>query len=107
MGNGSRINRPCQGARRFIFNRFRRMRTRFCLPVSTNGGAQPRWGSDNELFYIALDGQLMSVPIHYSPDGREIRPETPASMFATRVGVRSTAMIVSNMSSQIAVSGFL
>jgi Tol biopolymer transport system component/DNA-binding winged helix-turn-helix (wHTH) protein len=56
------------------------------LPVSTNGGAQPRWGSDNELFYIALDGQLMSVPIHYSPDGREIRPETPVSLFATRVG---------------------
>jgi Tol biopolymer transport system component/DNA-binding winged helix-turn-helix (wHTH) protein len=56
------------------------------LPVSTNGGAQPRWGGNNELFYIALDGQLMSVPIHYSPDGREIRPETPVSMFATRVG---------------------
>jgi Tol biopolymer transport system component len=44
------------------------------LPVSTNGGAQPRWGGNNELFYIALDGQLMSVPIRYSPDGREIRP---------------------------------
>ena len=56
------------------------------LPVSTNGGAQARWGSNNELFYIALDGQLMSVPIRYSPDGREIRPETPVSLFATRVG---------------------
>jgi len=56
------------------------------LPVSTNGGAQPRWGGNNELFYIALDGQLMSVPIRYSPDGREIRPETPVSLFATRVG---------------------
>jgi Tol biopolymer transport system component/DNA-binding winged helix-turn-helix (wHTH) protein len=56
------------------------------LPVSTNGGAQPRWGGNNELFYIALDGQLMSVPIRYSPDGKEIRPQTPVSMFATRVG---------------------
>jgi Tol biopolymer transport system component/DNA-binding winged helix-turn-helix (wHTH) protein len=56
------------------------------LPVSTNGGAQPRWGGNNELFYIALDGQLMSVPIHYSQDGREIRPEPPVSLFATRVG---------------------
>ena len=56
------------------------------LPVSTNGGAQPRWGGNNELFYIALDGQLMSVPIRYNPDGREIRPETPVSLFATRVG---------------------
>ena len=56
------------------------------LPVSINGGAQPRWGSNNELFYIALDGQLMSVPIRYSSDGREIRPQTPESLFSTRVG---------------------
>ena len=56
------------------------------LPISTNGGAQPRWGSNTELFYIALDGQLMSVPIRYSADGREIRPETPTSLFSTRVG---------------------
>jgi Tol biopolymer transport system component/DNA-binding winged helix-turn-helix (wHTH) protein len=55
------------------------------LPVSTNGGAQPRWGSNNELFYIALDGQLMSVPIHYN-GGREIRPDTPVALFPTRVG---------------------
>ena len=55
------------------------------LPVSTNGGAQPRWGSDSELFYIALDSQLMSVPIRYSADGREIRPETPVGLFPTRV----------------------
>ena len=56
------------------------------LPVSTNGGAQPRWGGNNELFYIGLDGQLMSVPIRYSANGREIRPQTPVSLFATRVG---------------------
>jgi len=56
------------------------------LPVSTGGGAQPRWGSNNELFYIDLDGQLMSVPIHYSNDRREIRPGTPTSLFATSVG---------------------
>jgi Tol biopolymer transport system component/DNA-binding winged helix-turn-helix (wHTH) protein len=56
------------------------------LPVSTNGGAQPRWGSDSELFYIALDGQLMAVPIRYSGNGREIRPDTPVSLFPTGVG---------------------
>ena len=56
------------------------------LPISTNGGAQPRWGSNTELFYIALDGQLMSVPIRYSADSREIRPGTPTSLFSTRVG---------------------
>ena len=56
------------------------------LPVSTNGGAQPRWGSNDELFYIALDGQLMSVPIRYSANGREIRPDTPIPLFPTQVG---------------------
>jgi Tol biopolymer transport system component/DNA-binding winged helix-turn-helix (wHTH) protein len=56
------------------------------LPVSTNGGAQPRWGSDSELFYVALDGQLMSVPIRYSANGSEVRPGTPTALFATRIG---------------------
>jgi Tol biopolymer transport system component len=54
------------------------------LPVSTNGGAQPRWGSDSELFYIALDGQLMMVPMRSA--GNEIRPEPPVALFPTRVG---------------------
>jgi Tol biopolymer transport system component len=56
------------------------------LPISTNGGAQPRWGSNNELFYIALDGQMMSVPIRYSNNGKEIQPEDPVPLFFTRVG---------------------
>jgi Tol biopolymer transport system component/DNA-binding winged helix-turn-helix (wHTH) protein len=56
------------------------------LPVSTSGGAQPRWGTDSELFYIALDGQLMAVPIHYSGDGHEVRPDPPKALFATEVG---------------------
>jgi WD40 repeat protein len=56
------------------------------VPISTNGGAQPRWGSNSELFYIGLDGQLMSVPIRYSADGREIHPDTPTALFATRIG---------------------
>jgi Tol biopolymer transport system component/DNA-binding winged helix-turn-helix (wHTH) protein len=71
------------------------------LPVSTNGGAQPRWSGNNELFYIALDGQLMSVPIRYSPDGREIRPDTPMSLFSTRVG----GAVHSNDRQQYVVSG--
>jgi serine/threonine protein kinase len=34
------------------------------IQISTNGGAQLRWRRDGkELFYIALDGHLMSVPI--------------------------------------------
>jgi hypothetical protein len=32
--------------------------------VSHNGGIQPRWRRDGrELFYYAVDGQLMAVPI--------------------------------------------
>ncbi len=54
------------------------------LPVSTNGGAQARWGSNSELFYISLDGQLMSVQIH--PHGRELRPDPPTPLFSTNVG---------------------
>jgi Tol biopolymer transport system component/DNA-binding winged helix-turn-helix (wHTH) protein len=56
------------------------------LPVSTNGGAQPRWGNASELYYIALDGQLMKVPIRYSSDKREIRPDRPTALFPTAVG---------------------
>ena len=32
--------------------------------ISGDGGAQPRWnGNDKELFYLALDGQMMAVDI--------------------------------------------
>jgi eukaryotic-like serine/threonine-protein kinase len=38
------------------------------LPISTNGGMQPRWRRDgHELFYIAPDQKLMSVDIRVSP----------------------------------------
>ena len=70
------------------------------FPVSTTGGAQPRWGSNSELFYIALDGLLMSVPIRYSANGREIRPEAPIALFATNVG----GAVHSNDRQQYAVS---
>jgi serine/threonine protein kinase len=54
--------------------------------VSTNGGAQVRWGHDGkELFYIALDGQLMSVPIHLT-NNQTVEAETPVALFATHIG---------------------
>jgi len=56
-------------------------------PVSTNGGAQVRWRRDGkELFYIALDGQLMSVPIRFPSSGQPVEADTPVPLFATRVG---------------------
>jgi serine/threonine protein kinase len=54
--------------------------------VSTNGGAQVRWGKDGkELFYIALDGQLMSVPIHLT-NNQTVEAGTPVALFATHIG---------------------
>ncbi|PYS34448.1 MAG: hypothetical protein DMG14_29455 [Acidobacteria bacterium] len=45
------------------------------LRISTNGGAQVRWRRDGkELFYIALDGRLMAVPIRFASDGHAVEP---------------------------------
>src|SRR5262249_16028683 len=55
--------------------------------VSNSGGAQVRWRRDGkELFYVALDGRLMAVPIRISADGRAIEPGVTIPLFATRVG---------------------
>ena len=55
------------------------------VQVSTNGGAQVRWRSDGkELFYIALDGMLMAVPIRIS--GTSIEAGAPIPLFPTHVG---------------------
>jgi Tol biopolymer transport system component len=54
--------------------------------VSSNGGAQVRWRPDgNELFYIAIDGQLMSVPIRLT-DSHTVEAGTPVALFATHIG---------------------
>ena len=56
--------------------------------VSPKGGAQIRWRADGrELFYIALDGTLMAVPIRVASDGTSIDPGTPTPLFKTRVGI--------------------
>ena len=40
------------------------LRTGGKYPVSRDGGYQPRWRSDGkELFYLALDGTMMTVPV--------------------------------------------
>jgi hypothetical protein len=56
------------------------------VPVSPGGGEQPRWRRDGrELFYIAPDGRLMSVPIGLSRDGQNVEPGTPAALFDTHI----------------------
>jgi Tol biopolymer transport system component len=71
------------------------------LQVSTNGGAQVRWRPDGkELFYIALDGQLMGVPIQFSGNPQSAEVGTPFPLFVTHTGgaiqaVNTTSYIVS------------
>jgi Tol biopolymer transport system component len=53
--------------------------------ISPDGGVQPCWSRDGrELFYIALDEQLMTVPVH--SEASRIEPGTPVSLFQARVG---------------------
>ncbi len=53
------------------------------IPISTEGGTQVRWSRNGqELFYIALDGRLIAVPIRSSSD--TLTAGTAASLFATR-----------------------
>ena len=54
--------------------------------MSTNGGVQVRWRRDGkELFYVALDGRLMAVPIQLSADGRTVEAGAPTALFLTRM----------------------
>jgi eukaryotic-like serine/threonine-protein kinase len=55
--------------------------------ISNGGGAQARWRPDGkELFYIALDGRLMAVPIRLDTAGRAFEAGVPVPLFATHVG---------------------
>jgi hypothetical protein len=57
------------------------------MQISRNGGAQVRWRPDGkELFYIALDGRLMAVPIQLASNGRPLEAGEPEPLFPTRVG---------------------
>ena len=59
--------------------------------ASINGGSQARWNpAGNELFYVADDDKLMSVPIRVSADGKSIEPGTPSALFTTNIGSTAT-----------------
>jgi len=52
--------------------------------VSTNGGVQPRWRADGkELYFIAPDDKMMSVPVTAS--GSSFEAGTPVALFQTRI----------------------
>jgi eukaryotic-like serine/threonine-protein kinase len=53
--------------------------------ISTNGGAQVRWRQDSrELFYVALDGQMMAVPIRLDSNSQAVEAGAPTALFHTR-----------------------
>jgi Tol biopolymer transport system component len=55
--------------------------------ISTAGGAQVRWApGGKELFYIALDGRLMVVPLRMSADRQRVDADAPVPLFSTRLG---------------------
>ena len=55
--------------------------------ISTDGGAQVRWRSDGaELFYLTLDGMLMSVPVQIIDGGQAIDRGAPLPLFQTSIG---------------------
>jgi hypothetical protein len=56
--------------------------------VSNNGGVQPAWCKDGrELFYLALDGTMMSVPVKPGPP---LETGVPQPLFPTRIPLRPT-----------------
>lgn len=51
--------------------------------ASTKGGWMPHWSRDgSELFYLSLDGTLMSIPVH---TGRALELGTPKVLFTTEL----------------------
>ena len=69
--------------------------------ISVKGGAQVRWRADGrEVFFIALDGRLMSVPVRVSADGSTVEADPPIELFQTKVG----GALQSNYTQQYMVS---
>jgi Tol biopolymer transport system component len=53
--------------------------------ISSEGGSQPRWSPDGrELFYVGLDGRMMSVPIRHRSEA-EIEAGTAVALFRARL----------------------
>ena len=56
--------------------------------ISTDGGAQVRWNPSNrnELFYVALDGRLMSIRLEFTSDDAAVKASDPVTLFQTHIG---------------------
>jgi Tol biopolymer transport system component len=57
-------------------------------PISTGGGIEPSWrGDGRELFYLSLDGKLISVPL--TTPGAALDIGEPIALFDTHIGAES------------------
>jgi hypothetical protein len=73
---GELLQRPIE------FTQYRRHGNR----ISTDGGVQAQWSGDGrELFYLALEGRLVAVPVVLSSNGATLSA-TAVPLFAARVG---------------------
>ena len=54
-------------------------------PVSTNGGFAPRWTTDGQINFVALDGWMMAVEV--STTDSTFEAELPEPLFRTQMGV--------------------
>lgn len=55
--------------------------------ISSAGGVQPQWSDDGrELFYLALDGHLVAIPVIRSVIGQPFDIGTPTELFRVRIG---------------------
>jgi dipeptidyl aminopeptidase/acylaminoacyl peptidase len=60
-------------------------------PLSSRGGTQVRWRSDaKELFYIAPDSRLMSVPIQLDSSRNTLEAQAAVPLFVARVGSQAS-----------------
>jgi eukaryotic-like serine/threonine-protein kinase len=59
--------------------------------ITAQGGIEPKWRRDgSELYYLAFDGNLMSVPVKEARAGRTFEAGTPAVLFQTPLPVSRT-----------------
>jgi serine/threonine protein kinase/Tol biopolymer transport system component len=53
------------------------------FPVSTDGGLAPRWGSNGEIYFVALDGTMMAARV--STTASTFESERPEPLFSTGI----------------------
>jgi Tol biopolymer transport system component len=56
------------------------------VPITGQGGLQVRWRRNGkELFYLALDGKLMAMPVMLSTNGKAVNVGTASVLFPTNL----------------------